>query len=90
MHRKGESKGLSATWWQVQESVRRRPRSGTTALLARRQGAAARARHESGLPEGGSSMVGAASSAVALPGASRTEIPALGAWFSCEGGRNNA
>lgn len=83
MHRKGESKGLSATWWQVQESVRRRPRSGATALSAGRRGAAARARHESGLPEGGSSTVGDASAGVGLPGASTAAVPTWGAWFSC-------
>lgn len=82
MPRKEESKGLSATWWQVQERVRRRLRSGAAVLLARRRGAAARARHESGLPEGGSSLGGTAS---ALPGASTATVPAWGAWFSCGG-----
>lgn len=86
---KGESKGLRATWWQVQESVRRRLRSGTTTLLARRQGAAARARHKSGLPEGGSWIAGAASAAVTLPGASTAAVPAWGTWLSCKWGQNN-
>lgn len=82
MHRKGESKGLSATWWQVQESVRQRLRSGTITLLARRRGA-----HKSGLPEGGSSMAAAAS---APPGASTDVDPAWGACFSCKGGQKGA
>lgn len=90
MHRKGESRGLSATWWQVQKSVRRRLCSGTTTLSARRRGAATRARHLNGLPEGGSWIAGAASATVTLPGASTAAIPAWGTWFSCEWGQNNA
>lgn len=90
MHRKGESRGLSATWWQVQKSVWRWLCSGTTTLSARRRGAATRARHLNGLPEGGSWIAGAASATVTLPGASTAAIPAWGTWFSCEWGQNNA
>lgn len=88
MHRKGESRGLCATWWQVQESVRRRVRSGTPTPMARRLGATATAaREESGVPEGWSSAEGAAAAAIALPGASTVAVGVWGIWFSWKKGK---
>lgn len=74
---------MCANWWQVQESVRQRVRSGTPTPMARRQGAATTAREEIGVPEGWSSAEGAAV-AIALPGASTVAVGVWGAWFSCE------
>lgn len=68
--------------------MRQRVRSGTPTPLARRQGAAATAREESGVPEGGSSAEGAAA-AIALPGASTVATPLFGAWFSCRGNKTD-
>ena len=73
---KGESRGFCATWWQVQDSVRRRVREGTPTPIARRQGAATTLREEIRVPEGWSSAEEAAA-VIGRPGASTV---VMGLW----------